>query len=182
MSSLDAITGADTMRSVHTEASTHDHTGRPTASRVSATGYSRIGIAGALLPLCARRASTFLPTFPRPGFANRASHGRGRSGTMRALTPGSLATRPPGLSAYPALPSGHPVPNHAMPSSRRFHSHLSATGQTSRSRLRHAIAGSPGHTAESGSFSYGLPIRRRLLPTPPHDDAVAFGYMCSDFT
>lgn len=69
-----------------------------------------------------------------------------------------------------------------MPSSRRFHSHLSATGQTFRSRLRHAIASSPRHTAESGSFSYGLPIRRRLLPTPPRDDAVAFGYMCSDFT
>src|SRR5690625_5298475 len=91
MSSLDAVTGADTMRSVHTEASTHDHTGRPSASRVSATGYSRIGIAGALLLLCARRASTFLPTFPRPGFANRTSRDRGRSGTMRALTPGDLA-------------------------------------------------------------------------------------------
>src|SRR5690606_24624136 len=30
------VAGADTMRSVHTEASTHDHTGRPSASRVSA--------------------------------------------------------------------------------------------------------------------------------------------------
>src|SRR5690606_19588576 len=33
---LTPLTSADTMRSVHTEASTHDHTGRPSASRVSA--------------------------------------------------------------------------------------------------------------------------------------------------
>jgi hypothetical protein len=41
-------------------------------------------------------ASTFLPAFPRPGFALRASRGprhpcAGRCGTMRALTPAALA-------------------------------------------------------------------------------------------
>ena len=41
-------------------------------------------------------------------------------------------------------------------------------------RLRHAIGGSPLHPAESGSLSYGLPVRFRLLPTPPHGDAVTF--------
>ena len=37
-----------------------------------------------------------------------------------------------------------------------------------------------GLTAESGSSSYGLSVRLRLLPTPPRDDAVAFGYMSYD--
>jgi len=52
------------------------------------------------------------------------------------------------------------------------------------------LGGSPRHAAESGSYSYSLPIRLQLLPTPPRndatippsDDAVAFGYMCGDFT
>lgn len=30
--------------------------------------------------------------------------------------------------------------------------------------------------AESGSSSYGPPVRLRLLPTPPRGDAVTFGY------
>jgi hypothetical protein len=30
--------------------------------------------------------------------------------------------------------------------------------------------------AESSSLSYGWNVRLLLLPTPPHDDAVAFGY------
>jgi len=36
--------------------------------------------------------------------------------------------------------------------------------------------------AETGSSSYGLSVRLRLLPTPPHGDAVAFSYMRGDFT
>src|SRR5690554_4904209 len=55
------------------------------------TTFSRIGTGDALLPLRAHHASTFLPTFPRSGFANRTSRDRSRSGTMRALTPGDLA-------------------------------------------------------------------------------------------
>jgi len=44
------------------------------------------------------------------------------------------------------------------------------------SRLRHFAAGSPPLPAESSSCSCGPPIRLRLLPTPPHSDAVSFGY------
>ena len=29
---------------------------------------------------------------------------------------------------------------------------------------------------------YGLIVHLRLLPTPPHGDAVTSGYMCYDFT
>ena len=38
------------------------------------------------------------------------------------------------------------------------------------------------HAAESGSSSCRLFVRLRLLSTPPHGDAVAFGFMCYDFT
>ena len=44
------------------------------------------------------------------------------------------------------------------------------------SRLRHNPAGSPSSPAESSSLYCGPPIRLRLLPTPPHSDAVTFSY------
>src|SRR5690606_28009195 len=44
------------------------------------------------------------------------------------------------------------------------------------SRLRLESADSPQHSAESGSLSYGPPVRRRFLSTPPHGDAVTFDY------
>ena len=54
---------------------------------------SLVGTAGARLPRSVRHVSTFLPPFPRPGFAARASRrpAQGRSSTMRAPTPGALA-------------------------------------------------------------------------------------------
>jgi len=45
-----------------------------------------------------------------------------------------------------------------------------------RSGLRHSSAGSSLRAAESCSSSYGLRVRLRLLSTPPHGDAVTFGY------
>jgi len=45
-----------------------------------------------------------------------------------------------------------------------------------RSGLRLESAGSSQHTAESCFSSYGLQVRLRLLSTPPHGDAVTFGY------
>src|SRR5690606_10081980 len=44
------------------------------------------------------------------------------------------------------------------------------------SRLRLESADSPQHSAESGSLSYGPPVRLRLLSTSPHGDAVTFDY------
>src|SRR5215217_7694295 len=44
------------------------------------------------------------------------------------------------------------------------------------SGLRHYVAGSPGHQAESSSSSYGPVSRFRLLPTSPHGDAVTFSF------
>src|SRR5262245_51762911 len=63
----------------------------------------------------------------------------------------------------------------------RFRSHLQRTGFLTL-RLRHVIAGSPLHPAETGSSSCRLLVRLRLLSTPPRGDAVAFGYMCRDLT
>jgi hypothetical protein len=50
------------------------------------------------------------------------------------------------------------------------------TAYRATSGLRHGIAGSPQHNAESSSSSYGPTVRLRLLPTSPHGDAVTFGY------
>ena len=49
-------------------------------------------------------------------------------------------------------------------------------GLFSRSGLHLESAGSSLRTAESCSSSYGLHVRFRLLPTPPHGDAVTFDY------
>ena len=43
-------------------------------------------------------------------------------------------------------------------------------------RLRLRDAGSPPQDAEAGSSTYGPIVRLQLLPTPPHGDAVTFGY------
>jgi len=51
-----------------------------------------------------------------------------------------------------------------------------STRAVSRSGLRHLSAGSSLRAAESCSLSYGLHVCLRLLSTPPHGDAVTFGY------
>ena len=129
------------------------------------------------MPPSKPRASNFLPPFPRRGFASRPSHGRGRIGTMKALTPAGF-TRSAGLSAYSALPSRHSDLNHAScpPVALSV-----ASAPAVVSRLRHERAGSPQTYAESGSSSSGLPVHLRLLPTPPHGDAVTFDYGAHDW-
>jgi len=44
------------------------------------------------------------------------------------------------------------------------------------SRLHPTVGGSPTHPAESSSSTCGPTVHLRLLPTPPHGDAVTFGY------
>src|ERR1700719_4898272 len=105
---LTPFSSADTMRSVHTEASTHDQ------SRASAPCLVLADTAGALPCLIAAFPHPpSCPAFPRRGFAVRASRGFRRYGTMRALTPAarSLAGRSLRLSAPP---SRHPAPHHLV--------------------------------------------------------------------
>jgi hypothetical protein len=106
-------------------------------------------------------------------------------GTMRALTPAPLRRRSrPLRSIRIAFPASRPQPRCAA---RRHVPITSCRRSTSWVRLRPLWAGSSLHPAESGSLSYGLSVRLRLLPTPSPAfaqlaDAVAFGYMCGDFT
>ena len=55
-----------------------------------------------------------------------------------------------------------------------LHAHSQRTGRFY--GLRHAVAGSSSHPAESSSFSCGPPVRLQLLSTPPRGDAVTFDY------
>jgi hypothetical protein len=105
---FDAVSGAANMRSCSDEASTYVHSW----SQVSAPCLTLTGTTGAIL--CSRRsshASTFLPPFPRRGFAFRTSRGFHRFGIMKALTPVRLTCRA-GLPAYLATPSCRSVSNH----------------------------------------------------------------------
>ncbi len=134
------------------------------------------------VPLVHPHAATFLPSFPKPGFALRAFHAPRRLRDTLRYYEGSDSCRPrprpAGLSAYSALPSEHPIPKHVMRLNVAFAvTSARSIGARRAPRLRHVIAGSPLHTAESGSSSYRLLFRLRLLSTPPHDDAVTFGYM-----
>jgi len=65
----------------------------------------------------------------------------------------------------------HPVIASPLPAQRDR-----LPGLFSRSGLHPESAGSSLRTAESCSSSYGLHVRLQLLPTPPHGDAVTFGY------
>ena len=80
-----------------------------------------------------------------------------------------------GLPAYRTRPSRHSAPNHLMRPARGIASVVRRAGNA-RHGLRHWLAGSPSHPAESGSSSCGLAVHLRLLSTPPRGDAVTFGY------
>lgn len=125
----------------------------------------------ALVPL-GSHASTFLPAFPRCGFAFRASRGLRRVGTTQALTP-AIVTSTTGLPACLAQTSQHSASNHVGDPNIALTA-ISACPMFF--RLRHGIASSPSLPAESSSSSCRLPVCLRLLPTPPRDDAVTFSF------
>ncbi len=121
-------------------------------------------------------ASNSPPPFPWGGFAARPSPRlTPHHGNMKALTP----ALPTGLLAYLALPSRHSDPNHAGCPMVAF---PVASAPPVASRLHHerAAPACAGVHAKSGSSSYGLPVHLRLLPTPPHGDAVTFDFGACD--
>ena len=76
---------------------------------------SLFGTIGALLPRHGLTASTFLPCLPSDGFCCPFLQRPRRPQRYYAGSDSSPArTRRQGLSAYFALPSEHPTPNHAM--------------------------------------------------------------------
>lgn len=118
---------------------------------------------------------------------------------MDALTPARLALRTlirgnehqPFFSGQVSLvhsthTSMHSVSNHLtrptiafmLPAQRDGLPGLALMGSPgqSRSGLRHFLGDSSLRPAESSSSSYGLHVRLGLLSTPPHGDAVTFGY------
>ena len=129
---FDAVTSADTMRSVQIEASAH-HSSRRSSPVASPPCLAISALAGIVLLLTKPLTSSFLPPFPRDGFATRPFHRSSGIGTMKALTPGGLTRTPrsPRLLRL-AVPAFRPQPRD--PPAGRFVSRLSANGC---SRLRH---------------------------------------------
>ena len=121
--SLDAVTSAANMRSIHRGALTHC---LGLCVLISPYGhYRRLLLA---LPLCDSHSFTFLPPVPRRCFATSASRGLafglGRCGTMKALTPAPLhpRCRSPRLLRHTFLsfylqPRG--LPGHRLPPRQR---------------------------------------------------------------
>ena len=129
------------------------------------------------LLLSVLHASTFLPAFPRPGFASRASRGLRRRGTMRALTPAGLARARQVSPLTPLCLPDIPPPTTSCARTSLFQSPQRVRQVPGFAMNRRLAATS----AESGSSSCGLSVRLRLLPTPPRGDAVTFGYIGCDF-
>ncbi len=124
---------------------------------------------------------TFLPPFPSPwfcfpGFSTTVCCPRYYEGSESC----NPSPRAAGLPTYCVLPSRRSTSNHVT------HPHIALSATTACTvifRLRPNVGGSPVHPAESSSLSCGPTVRLRLLPTPPHDDAVTFSYgavACSD--
>ena len=163
------------MRSVHTEASAQDQL-RPLAA--SAPCVALAGTAGACS--CFSLSFTHPPSCP-PSLgaallsALLAAHRR--CSTMRALTPARRSHAKQVSSLTPlCLPDIPPPTTSCCPTS------LCQSPQRVRWVFQASPdpAGSPQHAAETGSSSYGLSVRLRLLSTPPRGDAVTFGYMRCD--
>src|SRR5208283_4054340 len=77
------------------------------------------GTSGVLLPRSGHRAPPFLPPFPKTGlsypvFSQSVPSGRGPQRYSEGSDSCPARTRRTGLSAYSALPSEHPTPNHVM--------------------------------------------------------------------
>ena len=122
-----------------------------------------------------RTSRIHLPaSLPSDGFASRPSPPPvAAAGTMKALTPAGLTLTGRSLRllrlAFPAFrPQPRDLPAgrfHQSPQRQRLF-----PGFATNEQARHS-----SH-AETGSSSYGLPVRLRLLPTPPRGDAVTFNF------
>jgi hypothetical protein len=157
------------MRSLHYEAFTHNRYW----SFVSAPCLTLTGTTGATLcSRCGSHASTFLPPFPRRGFACRTSRGSRRFGTMETLTPAPL-TYNAGLPAYLTTPSCRSISNHVGLPDHRLPPRQRDQRVSDFALNEQARRSTP---AESSSLSYGPTVRLRLLSTPLRADAVTFSY------
>jgi hypothetical protein len=119
------------------------------------------------LPRHGSRASTFLPPFPRCGFAFRTSRGSSPLQYYEGSDSCPTLARRTGLFAYSALPSGYPTPNHVVcPSAALTATSARSVGHVAMSRLRPYPRRLAAARRRIGSSSCRLPVRLRLLPTP----------------
>ena len=168
---------ASSMRSVQIERSTQSHSCGRVSPVCLAELHTGTGVASSEVR---HNSSTFLRPLAPPALP-------GFFATMGALTPVRPAYHRPCTGqvslVHMARPSLHSVTNHltrsaialCMPSQRDGLPGV-RTLSPPRSGLRRVPRGSPLRPAESCSSSYGLQVRLRLLSTPPHGDAVTFGY------
>jgi len=159
------------MRSVQTFGSTQGQRPRISPACLALTGT----LARCLSKSLAGTPSTFLSPFaPRPL--------RRFSAPMGTLTPRKVShptevsplhvTRPSRPFCF-LTPQAPPPPLlHATPQRDGF--------PLMGSRLRHWLAGSSGTSGRIDFVSCGLVSRLRLLPTPPLDDAVTFGFQAGE--
>ena len=167
------------MRSVQTAASTHDQ------SRASASRLAPPGTADARA--CRRLSFTPPPSclaFPRSGFVTRTSRGT----APQRYYAGSHSCPPrPDRQVFPLPPLR--LPGIPPPTTSCAQPSLSQSPQ----RGRPALSRAPGFASasqarrymppKSVSYSCGLPVRVRLLPTPlatTRGDAVTFRFMRRD--
>jgi hypothetical protein len=166
---------AANIRSVHTDTSTHCQLVGPQASTsclaVSGTEEASSNLNSICICIDISHP-TFLPPFPRPGFATqdfRLFNHRYYEGS-ESYNPSPRAA---GLPTYCDLPSCRSTSNHVM---CLLIALSTTTSSTVIFRLHPKVGGSPAHPAESSSLSCGPTVRIRLLPTLPHDNAVTFCY------
>src|SRR5919198_2945164 len=168
------------MRSVHTEASTHVQLRSLPASAPC------VALAGTADAVCASVLSFTHPPSCPPSLGTAllsvllAAHRR--CSTMRALTPARRSHTGQVSSLTPLCLPDIPSPTTSCASNVAFTVTSAHPIGPSRVQISPTLAGSPTHTAETGSSSYGLSIRLRLLPTPPRGDAVTFSFMQCDLT
>jgi hypothetical protein len=175
---FDAVTSADTMCSIHHPASA--------CGRLVAFGFcapsSPFGHSSALsLPGSVLHTSTFLPTFPPPGFASRASCGSSPQRYYAGSDSCRSLARPAGLSAYSAPPSEHPDPNHVACPKRRFVSHLSASSRDPKApRLRRPSRARRHTPPKQVRHPTGYSFVSSCFPPRLTANAVTFDFMRRD--
>ena len=132
-------------------------------STASAVHWRHVAYA---LPVTGFHTSTFLPPFPRRGFALQAFRGSCRYSTMEALTPAHVTSRA-GLPAYRTMPSDHSISNHLTYPCRSFNTLPISSAGPLHTGTGFALlpAGSP---VSPGRIEFVILRTGRSPPVAPH--------------
>jgi len=127
------------------------------------------------LPVSGFHTSTFLPPFPRRGFALHAFRGDCRYSTMKALTSDRVTSRT-GLPVYRTMPSDHSISNHLTYPCRSFNTlPLSSAGSLSKGT---GFALLPASSPVSpGRIEFVILRTGRSPPVAPHPASRRRSYL-----